>query len=93
MIAYLAQLYVNVIEPGLRIFAIIALIMAALYVFNLLRGGKDDAITKLVNGFFRLIYKTVCLFGVLMVKLMRGFIKRMMLVFAVIRDFFTSRDL
>lgn len=93
MIAYLAQLYVNVIEPGLRIFAVVALVMAVLYILNLLRGAKDDAITKLVNGFFRLIYKTVCLFGVLMVKLVRGSIKRLMLVFAVIRDFFTSRDL
>jgi hypothetical protein len=93
MISYLAQLYVNVLEPGLRVFAVVALVMAALYVFNVLRGGKDDAITKLVNGFFKIIYKTVCLFGVLVVKVMRGLIKRLMLVFSVIRDFFTSRDL
>jgi len=93
MIAYLARLYVNVIEPGIQIFAILALVMGVLYVINLLRGGKDDAITKLVNGFFRMIYKSVCLLGVMSVRLLRVMIRRLLLVFAVIRDFFTSRDL
>lgn len=93
MIAALAQFYVNILEPGLQLFSVVALVMAGLYVFNLLRGGKDDAVTKMVNGFFRLIYKTVALCAMLVVRAARGALKHLLLVFAVIRDFFTSRHL
>lgn len=94
MISRIAEFYVNVIEPALHIFAVVALIMAVLYVLNLLRGsGKDDIITKTVNGFFRLIYKLVVLLGVLAARLVKALIRQLHLIFAVIRDFFTSKDL
>ena len=93
MISRIAEFYVNIIEPALHIFAVVALVMAVLYVVNLLRGGKDDIITRTVNGFFKLIYKLVVLLGVLVARLLKAFVRQLHLIFAVIRDFFTSKDL
>lgn len=93
MITYLAQLYVNIIEPGMMILAIIIVVAFVLFLFNLLRGSaeKNDFITNVVNFVVKTIMKTIRLAGVTLLKSLKVLLTTTSLIFATVRDFLTSK--
>jgi hypothetical protein len=95
MIEYLAQFYVNVLEPGLQILAVALLVVFLLYIFNLLRGGaaKGDALSTIVNGVVKLLLQVIRLLGVAVARFLKSTIRTLRLLFATVRDFLFSKDL
>lgn len=93
MIASLARLYVNVLEPAFYIFLVIAVLAFLLYGFNLLRGGdkKNDFITGVVNIIVKSTWKSIQLIGVSLAKFLKLLLNTIRLLIATVRDFLTSK--
>ena len=93
MIHALAVFYVNILEPALKVLAVVFAIVFVLYVFNLLRGGdkKNDIITVVVNGMVKMIVKSVQLVGKSIVTSVKVLLAASRVIFATLRDFLTSK--
>ena len=93
MLATIAQLYVNVLEPMFFYGLILLVVLFVLYMVNLLRGGgkKDDLVSKVVNGFVALIIKIIKLCGRMMAGSIKVLLKAITLLTATVRDFFGSK--
>lgn len=93
MIHTIAEIYVNFVEPAAKVLLVVFAIAFVLYVFNLLRGGdkKNDLVTAVVNGTVKLVVKTVQLIGKAILHSLKMLLKTTSLIFATLRDFFTSK--
>ena len=93
MIHTLANLYVNVLEPALKVLLVVFAVAFVLYLFNLLRGGdkKNDLITAVVNGVVKITVKTVQLIGKSILGGFKLLLKTSRVIFATLRDFLTSK--
>ncbi len=93
MIPYLAQLYVNVLEPAFTILCFVIALAFVIYIFNLLRGAgdKNGFITNVVNFVVKTFVKTIQLTGVGVLKSLKVLLTTTSLIFATVRDFLTSK--
>ena len=93
MIHYLAQLYVNFLEPAFKVLAVIVVVAFVLYLFNLLRGKdmKGDFVSTIVNFIVKAIMKTIQLTGKLLLKSLKVLLETISLIIATVRDFLTSK--
>jgi hypothetical protein len=93
MIAYIAQLYVNVLEPAFKVLLIAAIIAFLLYGFNLLRGGdkKNDLVNGVVNLIVKISLKTIQLIGKGILGFFKMLLKTIRVLMATVRDFLTSK--
>ena len=93
MIATIAQFYVDVLEPGFKIFLVVAVIAFILYGINILRDSKKK--TDLVGGLVTLIVKSIIKSMQLMGRLLLGSLKVLLktsrVIMATVRDFLTSK--
>lgn len=92
-IQYLAEFYVNFIEPALKAAVFIVIVVVLLYIINLIRDSKKK--TDLVNSLFSLIVKlitgAVVWVGGVAVWLVKMLLKTITVIFAAVRDFFSSK--
>lgn len=92
-IAHLADFYVNVIEPLGKLLFFIIIAVFLLFLLNLARGTSKDA--NLTNGIVNMIVsifkKTVTYSGKLVMWMLKMLLKTITVIFASIRDFFTSK--
>jgi hypothetical protein len=92
-IADLAVFYVDVIEPVLKFCAFLVIAIFLLYLLNMLRDAKKK--TDLINGAFNFIIKlatkTVSVSGRIVVWTVKVLLNIIRVIFASIRDFFTSK--
>ena len=93
MIATIARLYVNVLEPAFKIFLVIAIVAFLLYGFNLLRGGdkKNDLVSGVVNIIVKSTWKSIHLTGRGVLGFFRMLLKTIRVLMATVRDFLTSK--
>lgn len=88
-----AYAYVTYIEPSLKVLAFAAIVVVVLYIFNSLKDTKKN--TDLINKTFNLMVKGfVGIFkytGLFIVWLGKLLLKITKVIFASIRDFFTSK--
>jgi hypothetical protein len=89
----IAELYVHVIEPLLKVLAIFIVVVTLLYMFNAMSDSKKKA--DFVNNTFNFLIKaTVFLFtslGRVALFLGRLLLRIINLLIATISDFFTSK--
>lgn len=89
----LAYLYVYYIEPTTRVLAWVALLVAVLYVLNMLTDGKKKG--EIINMLFNLMVKgtkTVFLVGGKSILIATKMLLRTLTVLIdTVRDFFTSK--
>jgi len=87
-----AEIYVNIVDPALRIGLFVVIAVFLLYFLNLLRDGSKK--TDMVNGLFNLIIKTitktVTLTGKVLLFILSTLRKTITVIFASLRDFFIS---
>lgn len=92
-IQYIAELYVDFIEPALKGLLFVVIVVVLLYFINLIRDSKKK--TDLINSMFSIIIKVIsrALFwvGGALVWLAKMLLKTITVIFAAIRDFFTSK--
>jgi membrane-associated phospholipid phosphatase len=93
VIAYIARLYVNLIEPGLMILAAIIGLAFIFYLFILIRGGdpKKSLPGQVVNLTFISTMKMLKFIGQASLKFLTVLLKTTVLIFATMRDFFKSK--
>ena len=88
-----AELYVHVIEPALKVLAFFIVIVTVLYLLNALGDSKKK--TEFVNNTFNFIIKTVIFcftaLGKGAIILGRLLLRIINLLIATISDFFTSK--
>ncbi|PZP40005.1 MAG: hypothetical protein DI585_02315 [Pseudomonas fluorescens] len=95
MIAQLAEIYVNLIEPGIKILLVVIVVAFIVYGFNMLRGGKanEGVVGAFVTGLVKLVVKVLKLIGRGFLAFMGFAVRTFKLLFATVRDFFRSQDL
>ena len=93
MIATLARLYVNVLEPVFYVFLVVAVISFLLYFFNLLRGGdkKNDLVSVIVNMIVKSSMKIIQLTFIAIKIFFNMLLETIKLLIATVRDFLTSK--
>jgi hypothetical protein len=88
-----AYAYVTYIEPALKVAGFAAIVISVLYIFNSLKDGKKNA--EFINTAFNFMVKAIVgLFkysGLAVVWLGKLLLKIIKVIFASIRDFFTSK--
>ncbi|HEX2859151.1 MAG TPA: hypothetical protein VHP58_03020 [Alphaproteobacteria bacterium] len=88
-----AELYVHVIEPALKVLAFFIIVITVLYLFNALADSKKK--TEFVNNTFNFILKAVFLIftgvGRAAIIVGRLLLRIINLLIATISDFFTSK--
>ncbi len=91
-VADFANLYVSVIEPTLRILAFFFFVIFIIWVFMLLKSGekKGDMINAIMMGTWKGIAAVTLFFGAALAWIFKFFMRVVTVVFASIRDFFTS---
>lgn len=91
-IADFANLYVTVIEPTLRILAFAFFVIFIVWLFMLLKSGekKGDMINAIVMGTWKGIVAVLMFFGAALAWVFKFCVRIVTIVFASIRDFFTS---
>lgn len=91
--AHLAEFYVNIIEPFGKLLFFIIIVVVVLFLFNLIRGTSKDAnlTNGVVNMLVRFLKGTVTYTGRFVVWLGKVLLKTTIVIFASIRDFFTSK--
>lgn len=91
--AHLADFYVNFIEPFGKLLFFIVIAAFLLFLLNLVRGTSKEA--NLTNGVVNLVVKilkgTVSYTGRFLVWSSKVLLKTTVVIFASIRDFFTSK--
>lgn len=89
----LAEFYVYFIEPGIKAFIFLFVVIMLLYVINLARDQKKkaDLVTSLFNMMIKLVKGGVVGVGKLVVFLLKASLKIITIIFASVRDFFTSK--
>jgi hypothetical protein len=89
----IAELYVHVIEPLLKVLAVFVVVITLLYLFNAMGDSKKKA--DLVNNTFNFLIKTTIFIftGLGRVALLLGrlLLRIINLLIATISDFFTSK--
>lgn len=92
-IAQLAEFYVNVLEPLGRFLFFIIIAVFLLYLLNLVRGtsGESNLSNNVVNLIFKSFVKTMNYTGKLVLWIFKLLLKTITVIFASIRDFFTSK--
>ena len=89
----IAVLYVNVIEPAAKLLGFAVLAIVVLYFFNAMKDAKKKS--DFINNSFHFIInssKTILGFlGRMLLGLLRGAMKIVTLLIAVVRDFLTSK--
>lgn len=87
-----AILYVNYIEPALKIFVMFLLVMAVLAFWAKVKEGKLlDMASDIFHGTIDYSYKTVFFIGMGIWLTIRAIGRVLHIIFATIRDFFISR--
>lgn len=91
-ISSLAYLYVTYLEPLLKILFFATILIIVLHVFNAMRDGKkhSDIIGMAFNGLMSLIKNVFIYTGMAVAWFGRLLLKIIKLIFASVRDFFTS---
>jgi hypothetical protein len=95
MLAQIAEIYVNVIEPGAQILAVVIVVAFILHGINLLRGGKasEGLVGGFVSGLIKLVMKSLQLAGKGLLSFLGFSVRTFKLLLATVRDFFRSQDL
>ena len=95
MLARIAELYVNILEPGFKIFLVVIIVAFLLYGFNLLRGAdtKSSFVGVFVGGTVKIIGKTLQVIARSFVALLKLLMRTIRILMATIRDFLKSEDL
>ena len=93
MITYLAQLYVNVLEPAFKVLLVVLVVAFVIYLFNLVRGKdmKNDFIGTVVTGIIKTFIKSIQLFGKALLGSFKVLLKTSRVIMATVRDFLTSK--
>ncbi len=87
-----ARLYVNYIEPGLKIFLMFLLVMAGLAFWAKVKEGKLlDMASDIFHGTLDYTYKFFLFTGLGIWFVIRSIGRVFNIVFATVRDFFISR--
>ncbi|PIZ30653.1 MAG: hypothetical protein COY40_04050 [Alphaproteobacteria bacterium CG_4_10_14_0_8_um_filter_53_9] len=91
-ISQLAALYVNFIEPLLKILFFAAIFISVLHIFNAMRDGKkhSEIIGMLFNGLISLLKNIFIYAGKGLAWFAQMLLRIIKLIFASVRDFFTS---
>ncbi|MAF31713.1 MAG: hypothetical protein CMF60_05860 [Magnetococcales bacterium] len=87
-----ARLYVNYIEPGLKIFLMFLLVMAVLAFWAKVKEGKLlDMASTVFHGTIDYTYKFFLFTGLGIWFVLRSIGRVFNIIFATVRDFFISR--
>lgn len=89
----LAQLYVNTLEPILKFAGLAIVIIILLSMLNILRGGgkNGELVNSAFNFIIKIITKSITWLGYALLWLAKALLKIAHVIFASIRDFFTSK--
>jgi lysylphosphatidylglycerol synthetase-like protein (DUF2156 family) len=92
-VAEFAALYVHYIEPTLRVLFFLAIIVAVLYFFNMLKDSKkkSELIGTIFNFMVKAVVGGVVGFGKGLLWFVKTMLKIITILFATVRDFFVSK--
>ena len=87
-----AELYVNYIEPGLKVFIMFLIVMAILAFWAKVKEGKVlEMASTIFQGTIDYTYKTFFFIGLAIWVVLRSIGRVFNIIFATVRDFFISR--
>tara|TARA_R110000868_G_scaffold218576_1_gene469009 strand:+ start:153462 stop:153740 length:279 start_codon:yes stop_codon:yes gene_type:complete len=87
-----AEIYVNYIEPSLKVFLMFMLVMAVLAFWAKVKEGKLlDMASAIFQGTIDYTYKTIFFVGMGIWLFVRSVGRVFNIIFATVRDFFISR--
>lgn len=91
-ISHIAYIYVTYLEPLLKILFFAVVLIVVLHLFNSMRDGKkhSDIISFAFNGMLSLIKGVFLYAGLILAWMGKMLLKTIKLIFASVRDFFTS---
>jgi hypothetical protein len=87
-----AEIYVNYLEPALKVFIMFLLVMAVLAFWAKVKEGKLlDLASNIFHGTIDYSYKTIFFIGMGIWLVLRSIGRVFNIIFATVRDFFISR--
>lgn len=88
-----AQIYVDYVDPALRVLLFFVIAVFLLYMLSVIRDGKKktDVINATFNFIIKFITKTISFMGKLLLFIITLLRKTITVIYASIRDFFFSR--
>ncbi|MBI1308545.1 MAG: hypothetical protein GC129_01625 [Proteobacteria bacterium] len=88
----LAEIYVDYLEPSLRVLGFLIVVIFLLYMLGLVRDSKKkgDLVNSAFSFIINIITKFVSFIGHALLWLAKAVLKIVTVIFASIRDFFTS---
>ena len=91
-ISNLAYVYVTYLEPLLKVLFFLTILIVVLHIFNAMRDGKkhSDLIGMAFNGLVSVIKNIFVYVGLAVAWFGKMLLKVIKLIFASVRDFFTS---